>query len=194
MQMSHRWFAATLVAAILACGTPETGADAAVRADAQPAAPSQAEVPANETAAVQSGTSNPAMIRDVRINPGTTTVEIAFTSVPGAFASVTIGPTPPQTMSLHPALARESGPSSVLLLDPENQVAGYLVRSRTESYVLNTARDQPEEGSTNGPHALRPGTTYHFIISAPARAARPGEDEDDVPPGAQLAGTFTTRQ
>jgi len=157
--------------------------------------PSGAEARSEGPAALESAGSahgREGLIRNVRVTPAATTVRITFTGIPTAFATVVIGPTPPALVAVPAMLVEEGVPASVYIMDPERQVAGYLLRSRADAYALDTADQQPEEGSTNGPSTLRPGTLYHFIIGVPARAALAGEDEDDLPPGEQYVGTFTT--
>jgi hypothetical protein len=132
------------------------------------------------------------LIRDVRVRAAATTVQISFTSVPATVATIIIGTVPPVSMAVPAILAEDGGVPNVYIMDPEAQVAGYLVRSTNAHYVLDTAVQEPAEDSTNGSPALRPGTTYHFIISAPPRGAGPIDDDDEGPIGGQYVGTFTT--
>lgn len=122
--------------------------------------------------------SDDTQIGDLRVVPASTSVEISF--VGPELAALTIGTVAPQDVL------------GIQLIDPERQVAGYLFATRGNRRVIDTARDEPMEGSTNGPVALRPGTTYHFVISLPGREPGPDDDEDDVVVGEQCVGTFVT--
>jgi hypothetical protein len=189
---------AFVVAAALAVATAATCGDAGSAAgDAERDASPDARVTTGDAVTTAPATAGSAahgsdLIRDVRVNASATTVRISFTSVPATVATVVIGTAQPVSMAVPAILAEDGGVPNVYIMDPEAQVAGYLVRSTNAQYVLDTAEQEPAEDSTNGSPALRPGTMYHFIISAPPRGAPPVDDDDEGPIGGQYIGTFTT--
>jgi hypothetical protein len=185
-------FAAALAVATAAtCGDADSAAGDVARAPSPDATAGQsiaaARAPAGETGRESD------LIRDVRVNAAATTVQISFTSVPATVATVIIGTAQPVSMAVPAILAEEGGVPNVYIMDPEAQVAGYLIRSTNAHYVLDTAVQEPAEDSTNGSPALRPGTTYYFVISAPPRSAPPVDDDDEGPIGGQYVGSFTTQ-
>jgi hypothetical protein len=185
--------AALAVATAATCGDPGSAAGDVAR-ETPPDARDTAGPTIAAAPATAGGTAHGSdLIRDVRVNAGATTVQISFTSVPATVATIIIGTAPPVSMAVPAILAEDGGVPNVFIMDPEAQVAGYLIRSTDAHYVLDTAVQEPAEDSTDGSLALRPGTTYHFIISAPPRGSPPVDDDDEGPIGGQYVGSFTTQ-